>query len=336
MDNAEVASLQKELEEFLRGIITNYGEQQGSLRLIHKGNHLIWKGEYRDGPFALRMADPTHYRAGEWLSARQEYELLKALENTRLAPEPHCLVYGFGQPFLTMEWVEGTALNALKEAREEHLDAVARAIGRLNSQSAITPGRFPFIPRVSGWWASGNITRYLRLLDACRRMPRLDVAMWAARISPVVARVHYVLRKYKGAFRDMSWCFHHDGLHAGNVFIRPDGSVVFLDWDKVSYRKNPVFTFARFASSLYPYGRIPAEPYLRLIGVFSEAFEGYDSDRMRHMAACLLLERVCADLVYVLWDFARNPENRGKKIPDSLHVTLEMRLLGVRDMLSDA
>ena len=337
MDNVEVAALQKELEKYVLGLVTNHGEAQGSLHLIHKGNHLVWKGAYRDGYFALRMADPTHYRAGEWLSAGQEYLLLKDLEQVLLAvPRPHCMIYDFKQPFLMMEWVDGTPLNGFKETREGHFDAVARAIGTLASQTAITPERLPFIPRVSGVREWGNVTRYFRLLDACRRMPQRDVAMWAARIFPIVARVHYVLSKYRAAFRGAPWCFHHDGLHAGNVFIREDKSVVFLDWDKVSYRKNPVFTLARFASSLYPYGRIPAEVFLRLVRVFSEAFGGYDLWPMRHMAACMLLERLCADLVYGPWDFARNPANRGKKMPDSMHAALEMRLFGVRNLLADA
>ncbi|MBI2053521.1 MAG: phosphotransferase, partial [Candidatus Sungbacteria bacterium] len=241
------------------------------------------------------MADPTHYRAGEWLYAEQEYALLDALGNTQLAPQPHMMISSrppfIHPPFVMMEWIEGTALNALKEARDEYLDAVARAIGLLCRQTDITPERFRFIPRVSGWRESGNVTRYVRLLDACRRMSRRDVAIavWAARILPVVMRVHHILWKYRGVFKDAPWCFHHDGLHAGNVFIRPDGSVVFLDWDKVSYRKNPVFTLARFASSLYPYGRMPAEVFLRLAEVFSEKFEGYDFHRMHYMGVYSLL-----------------------------------------------
>src|SRR3989344_7519070 len=123
MDNAEVAAVQKELDAYLHGTITNQGEVQGNLRLIHKGNHLIWKGEYRDGYFALRMADPTHYRGGEWLSARQEYALLDALRETRLVPQPHTVIISSHSPFIhpvfvMMEWIDGTPLNAFKETRK--------------------------------------------------------------------------------------------------------------------------------------------------------------------------------------------------------------------------
>ena len=342
MDSQELARIESGIEVHLQRLpLMTY--EKGSLHLVHEGNHLVWRcgisgafGKLGYSDMAIRMIHPGHYRAGEWLSAKREWTLLdaNALRETGLAPAPLAYISGESTPpFVVMEWVDAYPLNSLGTEREQHLAPVANAIARF-CKMGLTPEKFSFVPCVSGWRAEGNMTRYRRLLDMCRRRPRSYTAVWAARIFPVVARVHYELGKYRLLFKSEPWRLHHDGLHAGNVFIRKtDSSVVFLDFDNLSFRQNRVYTLARFAASLYPNGGIPRDVFSNLMRDFCAEFASADSLRLNIMAKCVLLERLCADLVYVPWDFVRNPANKGKRISDGMEGSLYSRLEGVREVL---
>lgn len=287
------------------------GLKGATINTVSERNHLIYRLEKEGRLYALRMINPESYRKGEWISMAEEYQILKALEPTGLGPEVYYLDEKFSPPFLIQEFVETMCFNDLKPLSEMHLKAAARAIAVLNSQGP-TPERLPFLEKYREESYERRTLLYrLRLLDSIRRRPfRKDVWGWAVKIMPLLRKTQRILSQYEPPL-DFDWSFHFDGAHCGNTYWQgePDGRVIFLDWQKVSWRNDPTFTLVRFATSIGDKGIVPDDKFRTLIKAYLE------TSRIPYlyfyeMAKTRLLERQVSDLVWVLWDHTRRRDRR--------------------------
>lgn len=283
------------------------------VELVSARNHLVYRLEKDGQSFALRMINPESYRRHEWVSMAEEYAILKAIEPNGLGPRVYALDEQFSPPFLIQEFVEATCFNDLKPLSGEQLIAVARAIAVLNSMD-VSPEYFPFMQKyVRRGYEGSKRSWFFRLADSIRRMPRRDVLRWTLRILPLVRQTASVIRRFEGLL-PQRFSFHFDGAHTGNTYWR-DGRVlspvwqrvIFLDWQKVSYRNDPTYTLVRFATSVDEKGKVPDATWETLLSSYLEMRPVPD---FREFARARLLERQTADLVWVLWDSTRRKERR--------------------------
>lgn len=282
-----------------------------AITLVSARNHLIYRLEGPRGAFILRMINPESYRRGEWISMQEEWQVLRAIAATGRGPRVYALpkVYLAGvrqaHPALIQEFVEATCFNALKPLTREHLVETARAIAEVNAQE-IGPERFPFMAQyVEPGYRRQARARYLRLASAVLLLPRPDVIRWALRILPLVLRTGRILSAAERVL-PKTHSFHYDGAHTANTYWR-NGRVVFLDWQKVSWRNDPTFTLVRFATSVGPAGDVSPVAWDTLINAYLEVRPIPD---FAELARVRLIERQTADLVWVLWDHARGRDPR--------------------------
>lgn len=278
-----------------------------TVEALSERNHLIYSVKTLDGQaYALRMINPESYRKDEWITMAEEYEILGELESTGLGPKVYALDNQFSPPFIIQEFIEGQCFNDLKPLSEEHLVAAAQAIAKLNSQR-ISRVKFSFMEKYvkESFQKTGRVWFY-RLVDSVRRSRQKDVLHWALRIAPVAMRARFVLGRYKPLFSAEPWTFHFDGAHCGNTFWY-QGRVVFLDWQKVSWRRDPSFTLVRFATSTGEKGEVTDSVMSTLIRAYLEV---RDIPDFRTMVNVRLLERQVSDLVWVLWDSTRRRDRR--------------------------
>lgn len=275
------------------------------LSVTGEHNHLIYRVEKDGRTYAIRMVNPENYRAGEWIGVEKEFEILGLLEHTRLGPQVHYLDRHFSPPLLIQEFVEATCFNDLKPLSADHLQGAARAIAELNT-SGVTPDELPFLLKYEerGFRGRGLVWG-ARLADALRRKRRRDVLKWVLKITPVVTQAWRVLLHCRDLFSRCDFAFHFDGAHCGNTYWR-DGKVVFLDWQKVSWRDDPSFTLVRFATSAGDLKGVVSE---QTLDTLIEAYlEVHEVRNFSEMARARLLERQVSDLVWVLWDYTRRED----------------------------
>lgn len=285
------------------------GLRGARVELASARNHLIYRLEKDGRVFALRMINSESYRAGEWASMAEEYAILQAIEPTGLGPRVHYLDEGFSLPFLIQEFVTATCFNDLKplhSGRQVYLKEMAAAIARLNSCD-LNPRRFPFMRKyVQNGYENSFSSWFFRLADSMRRAPRRDVLRWVFRILPIVFRVKRILFFPAVMLSSSGFYFHFDGAHCGNTYWR-DGRVIFLDWQKVSYRNDPTYTLVRFATSVGENGEV-------MEAVWETLLQSYLAVQLvpnfRELAWARLLERQTSDLVWVLWDYTRRGDRR--------------------------
>ena len=276
-----------------------------SVELVAARNHLVFRVEKAGQVFCLRMINPESYRRHEWITMAEEYALLRAIEPIGLGPQAYYLDKHFEPPFLIQEFVRAACFNDLKPLAEEHLTAAARAIAILNAMD-ISPAHFPFMRKYvrKDYGGSGRVW-YFRLFDSLRRLPRRDVLRWALRILPLIGRTMGLLSR-TAPLLGSEFSFHFDGAHCGNTYWR-DGRVLFLDWQKVSWRNDPSFTLVRFATSAGEGGIVPESVWQTLIAAYTEVRPLPD---FGELAWVRFVERQVADLVWVLWDHARRQDSR--------------------------
>lgn len=294
-----------EIERYLRG---NHHFGYVNVSPISERNHLIYRLENKlDGRvYALRMINPESYRHGEWITMAEEYEILNDLASTGLGPKVYAVDNQFSPPFIIQEFIEGQCFNDLKPLSEEYLVAAAQAIAELNYQH-ISPERFSFMEKYveRAFQKTGRGWLY-RLADSVRRARRSDVLKWVLWIMPLALRARRIISSYKPLFLSAPWTFHFDGAHCGNTYWYQD-RVIFLDWQKVSWRNDPSFTLVRFAISTGAKGEVPDS----VMGVLVRAYlEVNDILDFWTMARVRLLERQVSDLVWVLWDSTRRKDLR--------------------------
>lgn len=274
--------------------------------IVSSRNHIIYKiTRHPDGKlWAMRMVNPSSYRKNDWISVTGEYLILCELSKLGLGPK----VYSFGipslplQPFILQEYVDHTVSFNRLPLKPENLAAVSQAIALINQQD-ISPERFPFMEKyVKRGYHHQNFVWHYRLADSMRRSPRRDVFLWTMRILPVARQAWGKLKK--AAKRNMTekYSFHHDGAHTGNIFLRPDGKIIFLDWDKVSWRNDPSFTLVRFATSLRKNGTVTEDETKILLSSYLAVSSIGSLPLLFHFR---YLERLVSDLVWVLWDYTR-------------------------------
>src|SRR3989344_9648979 len=282
----------------------SFGE--ANISLVGGVNHLTFRADDGGCSYALRTLNPI-YRSYEWLTMEQEFELLRWLRDTELAPYPRYLCKGFRQPILVQDWVEATCLKAIKPLREEHLVGVARAIAKLN-RHRMYDDKPEFIPkvRVSFWMDAWRWRR--RLCSAWLRRPYPDVFKWVEKIWGLVQPVRNRLAQYDNLFKwSGPYYFHFDGAHIGNTYWQEPGKVVFLDWQKVSLRNDPTFTLVRFMTSA---GEEPGVVSEKMFNTLVEAYLSVNKVRdFYQIAFARLLERLMSDLVWVLWDYTRSSKS---------------------------
>lgn len=272
---------------------------------VAERNHLIYRVEKAGQVFCLRTINPESYRRREWITMAEEYAILRAIEPTGLGPRAYHLDEGSSPPFLIQEFVEATCFNDLKPLSGDRLTAAARAIAVLNSCD-ISPEHFPFMRKYvhRGYRGSARSWWY-RLGYAVFRTRRADVIRWAGRIVPLALQSARVLARFEPEL-PREFTLHFDGAHTGNTYWR-DGRVMFLDWQKVSWRNDPSFTLVRFATSLGADGVMPEGAFEFLLHAYLDV---RGVPRFAEVARMRLLERQTADLVWVLYDYARRGDRR--------------------------
>lgn len=287
------------------------GLRNAKLDLVNAHNHIIYRVEQNDGSvYVLRMINPESYRAGEWVNMNEEFRILKVLElrGLELGPRVYFLDEDkFSIPILIQDFVEATCFNDLKPLSRQHLEGAARAVATLNTAS-IDQSNLHFLKKYTkeSFEKSGFAWK-VRLLDSFRRAPKKDVFEWVRKIWPLTSQARKYLRWYEGLFAATSWSFHFDGAHTGNTYWR-DGKVLFLDWQKVSYRNDPTFTLVRFMTSADTEpGKVSEEMFDILVRRYLQVNPRPD---FREMARARLLERQVSDLVWVLWNYSRKEDKR--------------------------
>lgn len=291
-----------------------------SAQEVSTGNHLIFKGvrEQNGQSVCIRMVNPKSHRRNDFVTMREEYELLSDLASNEHFPK----VYGFVHatdfpPYLVLEWMEGKSFNDLKPLRDEHIRACTDAIARVNTaplsssvRELITGRDFLSYYLSDSYW--GSVLNWAKRLTECVvwSFPDSEVLDWVLKITPLVRKASRVIIRTDRLFRGKPRTFHLDGAHCGNIFLHEDGRVVFLDaWEKVSFRRDPCFTLVRFLTSTGAKGEIvPAhvgiavEEYLRI------TFPMYSSVQFQQLVRVRILERLVADLIWVVWDHVRRKD----------------------------
>ena len=290
------------------------GLKGASITTISERNHLIYRLEKDGETYALRMINPESYRRGEWINMAEEYQILKALEPTGLGPKVYYLLGPKGYhldgksspPFLIQEFVEAKCFNELKPLSQEHLVGTARAIALLNSRR-LTSENLSFLKKYEEQSYKGRILVWqYRLLYACLYSLRRDVIRWALKIEPLLFKARNILSNFERLLPHAEFTFHFDGAHCGNTYWR-DGKVIFLDWQKVSYRNDPTFTLVRFATSVGGKGEVPKAALDILV---KEYLRARAIPNFSELAQARLIERQVSDLVWVLWDYVRRKDKR--------------------------
>lgn len=309
---------------------TNCGLGNVRVELMSARNHLIYKIRHTDGKlWVLRMINPESYRKKEWVLVLEEFCILNELYSTALVPKVEWVSSDFRgdiPPYILQEFIVGMPLNTLKPLSTELLERTARAIAKVNKAN-LSPEKYPFIKKyVRRGYHHQNRVWYFRLLDAIRRNPHNDVMRWASRIFPVVRLAWRILKKAESKIMD-EYTFHHDGLHSGNVFLR-DGKIVFLDWDKVSSRNDPSFTLVRFATSLRKDGVVEEDVAKVLMNAYLRTYYCFGLPWLFHMR---YLERTVSDLVWVLWNYARQVDIVYPKLEQATNIA--ERFEHVRDLI---
>lgn len=292
-------------------------------------NHLMYGVIIsEDEHLALRMVNPESYRRSEWISAAEEFELLHALVGSGLAPTPVYLDETFRIPFLVQEFVKATCFNELKPLSNELIGKAALAIAKLNTRaSRLAPHATPWMRSYEKQGFGSGVEKYVRLADAVRRNPRHDVISWAVRIGKLLREVQQRLARASPLLDGQLPSFHFDGAHAGNTYLR-DGQVMFLDWEKVSWRDDPSFTLVRFATSAgKEKGKTSPEIFEALIAAYVKV---HPVAYFEELARTRLLERQAANTVWVLWDYTRRNDKRRVAEATSVeaHFTELERILG--------
>lgn len=299
----------------------NYPPSDGPVRLtrIHTGNHIVWRAQIGHQDLAVRMAHPSRRRTDGGIGELQCFWILQLLYGTDIAPQPRYVTGNTPVPFLVTRWVEAAPLNSLPD-REQYFFAIAERIAILAKQP-----RLSFVPRVGRVHAIGTHVRIARIAEMYCRMPYPEIRVLAMRMAGAVLKVHALLWRWRGVFDGEPWCLHHDGLHGGNVSIRPDGVSIFFDWDTLSWRQSRVYTLVRFITSLSGSHVMPWEEFQRLVSGFAGHFPEADPVRVLQTATWTLLERWCADWIYRPWSFSRNPARRSMRLPTEMHEELKTR-----------
>ena len=303
-----------------------YGVNSDRLTFIGGKNHLHYHAYNQMGlAVCLRMVDPESYRRKEWISAGDEYVILERLKETGLAPKPYYLDTNFLVPILIEEYIPNPrSFNTLMPLQDAHIALAARAIGKLNAQP-ITPKNFQFRQRsFDPSYLKSLLVWIGRLVYTMVILRRFDVVNWAQRMmrlinnaAPILLKGQQVIRKIQTPY------FHFDGAHCRNTFLRENNTVVFLDWESVSWRRDPSFTAARFLVSV---GSVTDHQ----LDVFIHAFQEVNaSPFFEQLLPIRLLERTIADAVWVLYDAAQRRDRR--PIVESTNIL--DRFLSVRELL---
>ncbi|TSC78264.1 MAG: hypothetical protein G01um101433_298, partial [Parcubacteria group bacterium Gr01-1014_33] len=261
----------QEIQEYIdhKGIM---GLQGARIETISEGNHLMYRVEAPGqkrwpyyGIYALRMINQESYRAGEWISMKEEYAILKALEHTRIGPKVYALDEGFSTPFLIQEFVKGTCFNDLKPLSQELLIRAVKAIAILNSYD-VDLKTLPFLRKYTARSYERSGMRWLyRLGYAVVHSGDKDpagVLKWVAKILPLALRAQRIISRF--APPSSKFALHLDSAHCGNTYWR-DGRAIFLNWEKVSYRDDDSFTLVRLAISVGENGEVSQDMFDMLI-----------------------------------------------------------------------
>ena len=296
------------------------------LKIVSAHNHLIYRAEKNNAVYAIRMTNPESYRAREWISMGEEFEILRAIEKTGLGPKAYYLDKTFRVPFLIQEFVEADCFNILKPLSVYHLERAAWAIAQLNLAD-ITPKALPFMSQYQEKSLMKSVFVWqARLADSVRRNIKKDVLGWAAKIAPLTARAAWKLSRYSYLFAGSKFFFHFDGAHCGNVYLR-NGRAIFLDWQKVSLRSDPTFTLVRFMVSVEKNGEVSNFLFNTLLSSYLEVNLVKNFFEMAHAR---LLERQVSDLVWVLWNYTCRQDQRPVEEATNIAARYESVLNSIR------
>jgi hypothetical protein len=295
------------------------------INLLNKnnGNHLIYKIQKDDRVYILRMMNPENCGVYEQIAIGEEYEVLKALEHTNLVPKVYYLDIDASPALLIQEFVDDAiCFKNLRPFSKEHLVDAAQAIAYLNCQN-ITPKKFPFMNKYAGKSMSQkSIVWYCGLLDALRLKTRGDVLKWVLRIFPLAIKSANILTKNHHQISASQYTFHFDGAHIDNAYWRKNRTM-FLDWQKVSWRKDPAFSLVKFAVSAHAEEGVVSKEFFEIL------LDAYSQERpianFIPIARMSLMEHQVSDLILTLLDYTKRKET--KKIDEVTNVACRYKEL---------
>lgn len=298
-----------------------------TVELVNAHNHLIYRAQKNGKVYCLRMINPESWRAGQWLSAAEEYTILKYLENSGLGPNAYFVdPERFVIPLMIQEFIDdAVCYKNLKPLSEKYLIAAAQAIALLNSQN-ITPENFPFREGYTRYSYLTSIKTWQRRLEEIKAAGRKDLLEWTEKIRKVTQKAKRILEKFEPRLAKAPFCFNFDGAHCGNTYWKND-KVIFLDWQKVSYG-DPAFTLARFLTSVSETGEVASADKNLMIAAYLEKCGAPDFARLVDQR---LFERQTADLIWVLWQYVKE----GKAEAAEKETTVATRLRRVEELLKE-
>lgn len=288
---------------------TNFYKLAGArFRHIHTGNHTIYEVEGTSGMvFCLRWLTEESYRRDDFMPMEAECLVLNWLSPLGIVPITNELIRRLSVPVLIQEFLPNVvSYNQSKPLSDEHIALAARAIAVLNSKEV-----FPWMYvqlRETGWQnkpdSYGGYAKVwiARMAYSVLKTRQKDVLVWIAKMCPVVFRAWRVLRQYDTLLAGRPAVFHFDGAHCGNVCLHPDGRVVFLDWESVSFRRTPAFTAARFLVSTDEKGVVNERHVQTFLTAYLERLPVSDFETF--LRADILLKSV-SDMVWVVRNWAR-------------------------------
>lgn len=317
-----------DMEAMLRRL-NPLGLAGAAVTVVGEHNHLVYRAEKGGLAYALRTINPESHRKDEWISMADEFRLLNELMPTGLAPIPYHLIETRDADILIQEFVDdAVCYNDLKPLSDAHLRGAAIAIAKLN-RLQVDAEALPFLKEEPGEALARRIAIWQgRLADAVRRTPSRHVAKQAARISATAADAWYKLVRHRRAFDGWQPMLHFDAAHAGNTYWRR-GQAMFLDWQKVSLRRDPSFTLVRFATTVGTEpGVVPERMFETLVDEYARRFP---SSNFYVAARARLMERLTSDLVWVLWEHSRQPVK--EKPWESVEASLDTRTLHLKNLI---
>lgn len=295
------------------------------VRELSSHNHLIFEAANSawPQPRVIRMINPESSRRNEFLPIKHEFQLLEALGKTDIVPKVYLLNDRFRVPFMVMEWIKGKALTDTDVGRE-YLRKVAFAVARLHN-TGVAEQDLPFLKKYRRKGFRGRRLAWCaNVAAALWKLQSKETMRWADQTLELLRQTSSILKDGASLFDDEPYVLHFDGAHKGNVFVRDNGGIVFLDaWERVSVRNDPTFTLVRFASSFDDADR--AWGYLKVLIDEYCGIKGRKNTPVRRMAEYRLLERFMSDLAWTLRHQATEEKLEDEK--------LEMRIRNVKTML---
>lgn len=285
-----------------------------SVELLDGGkshNHLNYKVVTPRNTFVARVAVPNNLVT--YANIPDEYTILKCVESYVVGPRAlHVDLEYFDTPLLFEEYVEGILFQDIRGASQENLMAAVELLAKI-SKIQLPPEKFPFKHSYTTYETNFKTWR-TRIEDIASQLGNehetvRELDLLAKEAREVLAPLDATLRKVPSEFI-------YNDVHPGNIFLLPDGSARFVDWQKVSLG-DPSFMLALFAKRFGHIWKLEqgvfTEKVLVLYRKEKEVSEGFEKLlRMR------MFERTVSDAIWVVWAGLKRKE-QAVSLEDNAH-----------------